>query len=159
MTVLIERLRAGDGERWRRIRLQALSESPHAFSTKYADAAQWDAARWAEQVIDFATFVAVIDGSDVGVARGAAHRQSDVRELVSMWVGPSARRQGVGRQLLESVATWARGVGAGTLVLDVVASNAAAIALYERAGFTRFDGDALGERGGNEIRLLRSLVT
>lgn len=154
----IERLCAGDGERWRRVRLQALSEAPYAFSTTYGEAAQWDAARWEEQVVELATFVAVVDGHDVGVARGAPHRSQDVRALISMWVAPSARRRGIARQLIDSVAAWAKGAGAGTLVLDVVASNAPAIALYERADFVRLDGEALGEHDPNEIRLVRSLV-
>lgn len=159
MTTQIERLRPGEGERWRRVRLQALSEAPYAFGTKYGDVVQWSAARWEQQVVELATFVAVVDGDDVGVARGAAHRNSDVRELISMWVSPGVRRQGIAGQLIDSVAAWAKAAGAAMLVLDVVDNNAAAIALYEGAGFSRFDGAALGERAPNEIRLTRSLVT
>ena len=159
MSALIERLHAGDGERWRSIRLQALSEAPSAFATTYGEVVQWDAARWERQVVELATFVAVVAGHDVGVARGAPHRSRDVRELISMWVAPDARRRGIARQLIDSVAAWAENAGATTLVLDVVASNTPAIALYERAGFVRFDGEALGERAPHEIRLFRSLVT
>jgi GNAT superfamily N-acetyltransferase len=155
----IERLRPGEGDRWRCIRLQALREAPYAFGTTYAQAAQWSAARWEAQVIEFATFVAVRDGHDVGVARGAAHHRGDVRELVSMWVDPSARRRGIAAQLIDNVATWAATAGATVLVLDVVAGNAAAIALYDRAGFLRFDGEAMGELAPGEIRFVRSLAT
>jgi GNAT superfamily N-acetyltransferase len=70
-------------------------------------------------VVEFATFVAVVDGRDVGVARGASLRSSDMRELISMWVAPSARRQGIGRQLIDSVAAWAKAAGAAAVVLDV----------------------------------------
>jgi GNAT superfamily N-acetyltransferase len=159
MTARIERLQPGEGERWRCIRLQALAEAPHAFSTTHADAAQWTAARWETQVVELATFVAVIDGRDVGVARGAVHRISDVRELISMWVAPTARRQGIGAQLIDSVAAWAKAAGATALVLGVVADNAPAIALYERTGFRRLDGEALDERAAGEIRLVRSLAS
>jgi GNAT superfamily N-acetyltransferase len=158
MQAHIERLQPGEGQRWRQIRLQALHEAPHAFGTTYAAAMQWTAERWEAQVIELPTFVAVVDDHDVGVARGAIHRDRDLRELISMWVAPSARRQGIGVQLIESVAAWAKAAGASALVLDVVATNAPAIALYERAGFLHVEGDALGECAVNEIRLVRSLT-
>src|SRR5262249_44266655 len=105
----------------------------------------------------FATFVAVVDDRDVGVVRGAAHENIHMRELVSMWVAPTARRQGIGAQLIASVAAWAEATGATALVLDVVAANTSAIALYERTGFRRFDGEAMGDRAPNEIRFVRTL--
>jgi len=159
MMTRIDRLRPGESDRWRRIRLRALQEDPYAFGTTYAEASQWDAARWEAQVVEFATFVAVLDGHDVGVARGASHHLSDMRELVSMWVDPAARRMGVAAQLIESVAAWAAAAGATLLVLDVVAGNAAAIALYRRAGFVSFDGEAMGERAPGEVRFVRTLAT
>ena len=159
MMARIERLRQGEGDRWRCIRLKALQEAPYAFGTTHAEASQWSAARWEAQVVEFATFVAVLDGRDVGVARGAAHQRTDVRELVGMWVDPSARRQGIGAQLIDRVAAWAIAAGATVLVLDVVAGNAPAIALYDRAGFLTFDGDAMGERAPGELRFVRSLAT
>jgi GNAT superfamily N-acetyltransferase len=159
MRTQIERLRRGDGDRWRRIRLLALREAPYAFGTTYAEAGQWSAARWEAQLVELATFVAVVDGRDVGVVRGAPHLRSDHRELISMWVAPIARRQGIGAQLIDSLAEWARAAGATALVLDVIAGNAPAIALYERTGFLRFDGDgeAMASRAPTEIRLVRSL--
>lgn len=117
----------------------------------------WTLERWDAQVVEFATFVAVVDGRDVGVARGAAHERSDVRELVGMWVDPVARRQGIAGQLIDSVATWARQSGASVLVLDVVEHNTTAIALYEGAGFLRVDGDAMGVRALGELRYARPL--
>ena len=62
--VTVERLNAGDGERWRSIRLQALEEAPYAFGTTVAEASSWPAARWEQQVVDFATFVAVVGSDD-----------------------------------------------------------------------------------------------
>ena len=132
MTVRIERLGPGDGERWRSIRLRALEDAPHAFGTTYAEAAQWDIARWEAQLIEFATFVAVVDDRDVGVVRGAAHESIHMRELVSMWVEPTARRRGIGAQLVDSVAAWAEATGATALVLDVAATNTSAIAILLR---------------------------
>src|SRR5262249_34989682 len=73
------------------------------------------------------------------------------------WVAPTARRQGIGARLIDSVTAWAEASGATALVLDVVAANTSAIALYERAGFRRSDGEAMGGRAPNEIRFVRTL--
>lgn len=154
----LERLGRGDGPRWRSLRLRALEEAPHAFGTTFAEASTWPPERWEAQVQEFATFIAVVEGRDVGVARGAGHERSDVRELIGMWVDPAARRRGIAALLIETVATWAKQSGASVLVLDVVEDNAPAIALYEHAGFVRFDGDAMGERAPGELRFLRSLA-
>jgi len=75
-----------------------------------------------------------------------------------MWVDPAARRRRIAAQLVETVATWARQSGASALVLDVVEDNAPAIALYDRAGFVRFDGDAMGKRAPGELRFVRALA-
>ena len=158
MTARVVRLNGGEGERWRSIRLQALEDSPRAFGTTYSEASQWAVSRWEAQVVEFATFVAVVDGRDVGVARGATHRDMRARELISMWVAPTTRRQGIGAQLIENVADWAKAAGATALVLDVVAANGSAISLYERMGFQLFDEDPPPERALNEIRFVRSLL-
>jgi GNAT superfamily N-acetyltransferase len=158
MTTRIDRLQPGEGDRWRRIRLRALTEDPSAFSTTQSDVSRWTAARWEAQVVELATFVAVVDGEDVGVARGAVHPRGDVRQLFSMWVASSARRQGIGAQLIESVTAWAQADGATSLVLALYADNAAALALYERNGFRRVDDDSFGERPAGELRLERSLA-
>ena len=55
--------------------------------------------------------------------------------VFGMWVEPDVRRQGTARVLLRALAGWARERGADVLNLHVVATNAPAIALYERLGF------------------------
>jgi GNAT superfamily N-acetyltransferase len=123
-----------------------------------AQAGAWPAERWAQQVRDFATFVAVVDGTDVGVVRGAVDAREDVRELISLWVAPGVRRQGVGARLIEVVGDWARAEGAGLLVLDVVEGNVAAIAAYARGGFARVASEAFGGQARGEIRMVKPLA-
>ena len=53
-------------------------------------------------------------------------------EILTLAVAPAARRQGLGRTLLD--AAIAR-LGPAELFLEVAADNAAAIALYQAAGF------------------------
>ena len=55
--------------------------------------------------------------------------------LISMWVAPEVRGQGVGEALIDAVLGWARVGGARRLLLDVGDHNQPAIALYARKGF------------------------
>lgn len=75
------------------------------------------------------------EGAIVSLAYGALHDG-----LVSVqWVAtdPARRRQGLSQRVLEALFAWAQSRGAMGACLQVLASNAAAIALYERLGFTR----------------------
>jgi ribosomal-protein-alanine N-acetyltransferase len=61
----------------------------------------------------------------------------DEAELLTLAVAPAARRQGLGRRLLDAAMRQARSEGADTVHLEVAASNAPALRLYEQAGFER----------------------
>lgn len=136
----IEQLLPGSGDRLRSIRLRALAESPGAFGTTFAEAAAESAEGWERQVREIATFVAVVEGCDMGLVRGAPReRDGDSGDfsgdLRSMWVAPEARRRGVATGLIDAVVQWARGEGLRRLALEVVESNGPAISLYTRKGF------------------------
>jgi len=76
------------------------------------------------------------DGEDVGLVRGACDDlQPDAAWLISMWVSPEVRGQGVGEALIDAVVEWARVSGARRVLLAVGDHNQSAIALYARKGF------------------------
>ncbi len=56
-------------------------------------------------------------------------------EILTFAVLPAIRRQGVAKALLEAALAKAAKLGAEAVFLEVAADNAAARALYERAGF------------------------
>ncbi|WP_112247320.1 GNAT family N-acetyltransferase [Kribbella monticola] len=56
-------------------------------------------------------------------------------ELVSMYIRPELRGQGVGGQLVDAFVEWARNHGAASLQVTAYAVNAAALALYQSRGF------------------------
>ncbi len=58
-------------------------------------------------------------------------------EILTLAVDPSARRLGIGRGLLCRAMDWAREHGAEAMFLEVSVANAAAIGLYQAAGFAR----------------------
>ena len=79
--------------------------------------------------------VAEQDGAMVGYAGLAeAGRQGDVQTLA---VATTAQGQGIGRLLLDGLLAEARRRGALDVLLEVRAENAAAQALYAKAGFER----------------------
>jgi ribosomal-protein-alanine N-acetyltransferase len=60
---------------------------------------------------------------------------ADEAEVLTLAVAPEVRRQGVAGALLTGAMAAAREQAAMTMVLEVAVGNAAARALYERAGF------------------------
>jgi GNAT superfamily N-acetyltransferase len=134
--IRLDRLTADEGARLRAIRLRALRDAPDAFSATLDDAASRRPEEWARQVVDLPTFLAVRTGVDVGIVR--CFRDSGwprTAWLISMWVAPTIRRQGVGAALVDAVIGWARDSGVSRLLLDVADQNSPAIDLYARKGF------------------------
>lgn len=81
-------------------------------------------------------YVAALDGDRLLGYAGlmVTDRQGDVQTVA---VAPSARGRGLGGALLSALLTEAGRRGAGSVMLEVEASNAAAIGLYTRFGFER----------------------
>jgi len=63
-------------------------------------------------------------------------QDNDLAGIISLDVDKSQRQKGLGTQILASALRWARISGAKSAWLQVVSTNAAAIALYEKFGFT-----------------------
>jgi [ribosomal protein S18]-alanine N-acetyltransferase len=64
-----------------------------------------------------------------------ARQASGEIEILNLAVVPNARRQGVGRRLLETSLRWAKENGASQAFLEVRVSNNAAIEFYRLQGF------------------------
>jgi [ribosomal protein S18]-alanine N-acetyltransferase len=64
-----------------------------------------------------------------------AHHIAPEWELENMVVAPTARRQGLGKRLLDALLAAANATNSSSVFLEVRESNAAARALYEKAGF------------------------
>lgn len=63
----------------------------------------------------------------------------DELHLLNVAVAEKARRRGIGRALVQELLAYAAKHDVVRVLLEVRASNAAAIALYEQLGFTRFN--------------------
>lgn len=137
--LVIERLGPDGWERARNVRMRALEDAPDAFWITAEEEGEVTAAEWRRRLgrSDAATFLATRDGEDVGIAVGAGHHAHPTDAgLYAVWVAPHARGGGVARALVDRVIEWARGLGFQDIRLDVGDANAAAVAFYERLGFS-----------------------
>lgn len=75
----------------------------------------------------------------VGLQREEMRKLSHKAFIWGMYVAPSGRRSGIGRELVYQALARARGMpGVRQVNLGVNAANSAAIALYEGLGFVAF---------------------
>lgn len=142
---ITRRLNPGEGHLYRAVRLAALHESPEAFSSRYEDAVARSDQSWADQAYssatgsDRATFVTLED-QPVGLA--ALYRDkndTDVGELIQMWVAPEVRGGSVANDLLLEVFRWAKSNRFAFVKAEVMKSNARALRFYEKFGFSFSD--------------------
>jgi ribosomal protein S18 acetylase RimI-like enzyme len=146
---------------WRglkRLRLRALATDPDAFGSTLAEERAtpdtawraWAAEGWG---IGSQTTLIAVDG-DRWVGMGVCvvlDAEPRTAKVFAMWVAPAARRQGVGRGLLDALTQWASSTEAEELVLDVTEGNTSAMRLYERADFTG-TGHSAPLRPDSELR-------
>ncbi|MGA5135368.1 GNAT family N-acetyltransferase [Streptomyces blastmyceticus] len=157
-------LESDDWPLWRELRLAAFAEAPYAFGSTLAE---WQGPgdreeRWRARlsIPGAHDLVALLDGLPVGMVSGVPGEEVGNVELISMWVSPGVRGQGVGDYLIEEVERWGTERGATTLRLSVMPDNHQAAALYERHGFTDTGepGDLLLDGVGRERVMAKSLA-
>jgi [ribosomal protein S18]-alanine N-acetyltransferase len=83
---------------------------------------------------EMAGWVAVEDGIPLGFL--VARRIVSELEILNFAVRPDARGRGIGTHLLHQAFTWGEMFEAGQALLEVRASNVAALRFYESRGFS-----------------------
>ena len=93
---------------------------------------------------DCRTWLGILENIRVGFAIVGLRGEDDpgVAYIWTIEVLPAFRRMGVARQLLMRVEESAREAGRAAIELHVSERNAAGLALYEAAGYTRIGVDA-----------------
>jgi len=132
-----------DWERVRDVRVHALADAPFAFGSRLEEEQDRPEAFWRSRLESqaTATFLAIRVHETVGLVRTFVEPEDVTRaELVSMWVAPHARGQGIGRQLVAVVVQWARDHDATSVQLWVTETNTDARRLYESCGFVLSGG-------------------
>ncbi len=130
---------AEDWAEVRKVRVRALRDSPFAFESRWYEEKDLPQEFWRARLErdKAATFLAVREHEVIGLVTGFVDAENPERvDLVSMWVAPEARRQGVGRQLIAAVGKWAEEQAASFIELWVTETNDPARRMYESCGFT-----------------------
>ncbi len=140
--IVLELITAHNAIVFKDVRLRALLDTPTAFSSTHAEESKLTDADWLKRAAQWSGeksvgYLAMDTGISCGIASGLLD-QADATHahLLSMWVAPTHRRQGVGRTLVEAVVSWARTQNIRTLQLLVTSNNRTAIEFYQRLGFS-----------------------
>jgi RimJ/RimL family protein N-acetyltransferase len=141
MTV-IRRIRIGEADVFKQMRLASLQDAPYAFSSTYDAALRRSDESWREQAdlsaqgSDRATFFAFSDDVPIGMA--ALYRlpdQKETGELVQMWVAQEYRGKRVACDLLDAVFKWASENSFRKVIAKVTKGNDRAFKFYHKHGF------------------------
>jgi L-amino acid N-acyltransferase YncA len=133
-TITLRSVRAGDADRIAAIYNDAIDDGNATFETGAKTGS--DVAGWIAQLLPFV--VAQADREVVGFARLSKYQDccalSGIAEH-SVYVAREARGRGVGRRLLDELATQAERIGFYKLTSRVIAGNEASLAVHRAAGF------------------------
>jgi GNAT superfamily N-acetyltransferase len=125
-------------QRYRELRLAALTDSPAAFTSTSEDERAMPYSVWESRVessVRGGSALAVADtGEDlVGLAGGIPWGTR--ARVVSVWVAPSWRRIGLAERLVERVCEWASAAGYKEAQIETAIGNSGPQRIYERLGF------------------------
>jgi RimJ/RimL family protein N-acetyltransferase len=143
--VLIRPTREEDAPAYRALRLQGLQAHPEAFGADYETSAARPIEYWQERMQSGAggehgvTYIAEAAGQLIGMTALVRHDLPKTRHagsIFGVYTHPDWRGAGVADALLEACVAHARQLGMRLVQLGVVTTNASAIRLYLRCGFT-----------------------
>lgn len=149
-------------EEWRAIRLEALRTAPDAFGSAFDDWADRPLKDFAARLEDCEMWAA---GPGPGHPRAVASWEADISPaepdlgwVMSVFVAPDARGQGLGDAIFTCLIKRAEAAGMTRMGLHVGQNNLPAQALYERAGFVATGAPPmLNGRGSWEIEMRRMI--
>jgi ribosomal protein S18 acetylase RimI-like enzyme len=136
-TLTVQLLKPVDWRVLRRARLEALIDSPQAFTSSHATESRWAEVEWRRSFHAAKWIVAREAENVIGLARSVEEpeRPATARHLESIWVAPAHRRRGVFRAQLHVLAEMERRAGVTELLLWVLEDNQGAERAYEALGF------------------------
>ena len=139
--------------------LAVTASDPQALALLHAAAftrpRPWSAAEFAALLANPQVVVITAPSAATPAGLAVLRTVAGEAELLTIAVAPDRRMQGLGRALLHRALVAAADAGATEVFLEVAADNAAALRMYERAGF-HMAGRRPGYYGpGNDALILR----
>jgi ribosomal protein S18 acetylase RimI-like enzyme len=137
----IKLLAPNDWRMLRKIRLSALSESPHTFLSTHEKESGYDERRWRTEFARGDWYVGIVrlESTDQPVSIAGITREpgTPVHQcfLEYVWVDPEFRRRGVAFNMINEVLDCLKLSGVRTVFLWVLDGNGSAMRLYNKLGF------------------------
>lgn len=137
--------RRTDAAAYRDLRLEALQRAPAAFGADYASSAAHPLSFWEERMAQGApgdqgvTFLALAGDALIGMTslvRGTGAKTRHSATIVAVYLRPDWRGLRIADALLQACLAHGRALGLRIVRLGVVTTNAGAIRLYLRNGFS-----------------------
>jgi len=138
--IQIRQLTPADAASFRELRLEGLRLNPEAFGSTYDFEKNQPLTRYTGWLTKSAVFGAYQNSQLIGTAsftQLSGQKDSHKGLLRAMYVRPTARRTGAGRQLVQSIIDYAR-QKVEQLQLTVVSTNHPALLLYQSLGFQQY---------------------
>jgi ribosomal protein S18 acetylase RimI-like enzyme len=159
--IQIRQLTPADAESFRELRLEGLRLNPEAFGSTYEFEKDQPLTRYTGWLTNSAVFGAYENSHLIGTASftvASGQKDSHKGFLRAMYVRPTHRRSGAGRQLVQAVIETAR-QNVEQVQLSVVSDNQPALRLYQALGFRQYglEKNALKHYGTYSDEILMSL--
>lgn len=127
-----------DWEIYKRLRLEAVKELPHAFGTSYREELNVTESDWKRR-LGLNMLCAKKDDKIVGMVGAVIEKEEKkghVAKIISLYVPPEARKLGAGDALIKTMIEKLQKTGViQKIVLEVSVDQKPAIALYKKYGF------------------------
>ena len=151
-------LNSDDAGEWLRLRLEALRHDPEAFSAsleEYESLSVEEVKRRLWSSGDAFVVGAIEDGKLIGMAGFYRDQGAKTRHKGRVWgvyVSPTARGKGVGRELMRKLLERGTKVsGVEQILISVTSTQAAAMKLYRSLGFERFGREPRALKVGGQF--------
>jgi ribosomal protein S18 acetylase RimI-like enzyme len=159
--IQIRQLSPADATSFRELRLEGLRLNPEAFGSTYEFEKDQPLDRYTGWLTNSTVLGAYQDSALIGTAsftQLSGQKDSHKGLLRAMYVRPTARRSGAGRQLVQAIIDHAR-PKVEQLQLTVVSTNQPALRLYQSLGFQQYglEKNALKHNNQYSDEILMSL--
>lgn len=143
----IRKLDGNDAQAYYDLRIEALKDSPDAFSTRLEEAIQRPVEKTAQNLalgnaVTYGAFAAGKLLGNVTLVRDTTPKLNHRASVVAVYVTPDERGKGLANRLMQEIFQLAEKLqGLERLDLVVASENKPAIALYEQLGFEKYGTD------------------
>ncbi|QQR48953.1 GNAT family N-acetyltransferase [bacterium] len=123
---------------YRELRLEALQNDPQAFGGSYEEEINLTPTNWQNRLKSM--WFAWTDNQIIGMIGLVQNKEMGIKHyafLVSLWVKPAYRRQGIGALLIKHVQKDAPTKQLRKILLHVTKTQPGALRLYETVGFKK----------------------